>query len=80
LLARGTPLAVALSRGLSAWGCAILSTIKVKGVLIRSPSMRGVAEEAPKACKDVTAVVDAADHAGLSRKVVQLKPLACIKG
>jgi len=42
--------------------------------------MRGVAEEAPGAYKDVTAVVDAADRAGLSRKVARLEPLACIKG
>ena len=32
-----------------------------RGILIRSPSMRGVAEEAPGAYKDVGAVVDAAD-------------------
>ena len=39
-----------------------------------------VAEEAPAAYKDVSAVVDAAHAAGLSRKVAQLKPLVCIKG
>ena len=32
-----------------------------RGILIRSPSLRGVAEEAPGAYKDVAAVVDAAD-------------------
>ena len=42
--------------------------------------MRGVAEEAPEAYKDVTAVVDAADAAGLARKVAKLEPLVCIKG
>ena len=50
------------------------------GILIRSPSMRGVAEEAPGAYKDVSAVVDAADRAGLARKVARVKPLICIKG
>jgi tRNA-splicing ligase RtcB len=50
------------------------------GILIRSPSLRGVAEEAPGAYKDVTAVVDAADAAGLSRKVARLRPIVCIKG
>ena len=49
-------------------------------IIIRSPSSRGVAEEAPAAYKDVGAVVDAADAAGLSRKVARLKPMACIKG
>jgi tRNA-splicing ligase RtcB (3'-phosphate/5'-hydroxy nucleic acid ligase) len=45
-------------------------------VMIRSPSSRGVAEEAPRAYKDVSAVVVAAEAAGLAR----LKPLICIKG
>ena len=51
-----------------------------RGVLIRSPSWRGVAEEAPGAYKDVGAVVDAADHAGLARKVARLEPMVCVKG
>jgi tRNA-splicing ligase RtcB len=42
--------------------------------------MRGVAEEAPGAYKDVAAVVNAAEAAGLARKVVRLEPMACIKG
>lgn len=40
----------------------------------------GVAEEAPGAYKDVRALVDAADRAGLSRKVATLDPLVCVKG
>ncbi|MCK5336259.1 MAG: RtcB family protein, partial [Gammaproteobacteria bacterium] len=51
-----------------------------KGILIRSGSMRGVAEEAPGSYKDVCAVVDSADRAGLARKVARLEPLVCIKG
>lgn len=51
------------------------------GILIsRSPSPRGVAKEAPGSYKDVTAVVDAADQAGLSKKVARLEPLVCVKG
>lgn len=50
------------------------------GIIIRSPSLRGIAEEAPLAYKDVGAVVDAAHHAGLARKVARLEPLICIKG
>jgi RNA-splicing ligase RtcB len=37
-------------------------------------------EEAPGAYKDVTAVIDAAEQAGLARKVARLAPLICIKG
>jgi tRNA-splicing ligase RtcB len=42
--------------------------------------MRGIAEEAPGAYKDVTEVVEAADHAGLARTVARLEPVICIKG
>ncbi len=58
----------------------LVDRLAERGILIRSPSMRGVAEEAPEAYKDVTAVVDAADAAGLARKVARLEPLICIKG
>jgi len=69
------------NQALKQWrGRDLVEKLAAEGILIRSPSMRGVAEEAPAAYKDVCAVVDAADAAGLSRKVVQLKPLACIKG
>ena len=61
-------------------GAQIIDELKRQGILIRSPSLRGVAEEAPLAYKDVTAVVDAADHAGLARKVARLRPLVCVKG
>ena len=51
-----------------------------RGIVIRSPSLRGVAEEAPGAYKDVSAVVAAADAAGLAHTVARLEPLVCIKG
>jgi len=51
-----------------------------RGIIIKSPSWRGVAEEAPGAYKDVTAVVDATEKAGLANKVARLEPLICIKG
>lgn len=61
-------------------GRAVVDELAHKGILIRSPSSRGVAEEAPGAYKDVGAVVDSADQAGLARKVARLVPLICIKG
>ena len=51
-----------------------------RGILVRSPSPRGIAEEAPGAYKDVVEVVAAAERAGLARTVVRLEPLVCIKG
>ena len=61
-------------------GREIVDNLARHGVLIRSRSMRGVAEEAPGAYKDVSAVVDAADRAGLARTVARLEPVVCIKG
>ncbi len=61
-------------------GRQVTDTLFEQGIIIRSPSSRGVAEEAPGAYKDVNEVVDAADAAGLARKVARLKPVICIKG
>lgn len=61
-------------------GRRIVDDLAARGILIRSPSLRGVAEEAPLAYKDVTAVVEAAHRAGLARKVAKLAPLICVKG
>jgi tRNA-splicing ligase RtcB len=61
-------------------GSEIVQKLAGQGVLIRSRSMRGVAEEAPGAYKDVSSVVEAADHAGLARTVARLEPIVCIKG
>ena len=61
-------------------GHALIEELAGRGIIIRSPSLRGVAEEAPLAYKDVSAVVDSADKAGLARKVAKLEPMICIKG
>lgn len=61
-------------------GRQLIDQLAEQGIIIRSPSSRGVAEEAPNAYKDVHAVVLAADRAGLSHLVAKVKPIACIKG
>jgi tRNA-splicing ligase RtcB len=61
-------------------GRAIVTDLASRGIIIRSPSLRGLAEEAPGAYKDISAVVDAAQAARLARKVAKLVPLACVKG
>jgi tRNA-splicing ligase RtcB len=73
----------AMSRhaALKLWsGRKVVDDLAARGILIRSPSTRGVAEEAPGAYKDVGRVVEAAEHAGLARRVARLNPLVCIKG
>jgi tRNA-splicing ligase RtcB len=61
-------------------GRQVVDELAARGILVRSPSLRGVAEEAPGAYKDVGAVADAAERAGLARRVARLEPLACVKG
>jgi tRNA-splicing ligase RtcB len=61
-------------------GRQVIDALAAEGILIRSPSARGVAEEAPGAYKDVDAVVAAAERAGLARRVARLRPLVCVKG
>jgi len=58
----------------------VMTDLAAQGIIIRSPSLRGVAEEAPLAYKDVSAVVDVAHQAGLAKKVARLEPVICIKG
>jgi tRNA-splicing ligase RtcB len=68
-------------QALKQWhGRTLVDELRQRGITIKSPSMRGVAEEAPGAYKDITAVVEAAHLAGLSRKVATLEPVICIKG
>jgi tRNA-splicing ligase RtcB len=77
----GAGRAMSRHQALKQWrGAEIIHGLASRGVLIRSRSMRGIAEEAPGAYKDVTAVVEAADQAGLARLVARLEPLICVKG
>src|SRR2546425_1235368 len=51
-----------------------------EGVIARYRGKSTFAEEMPYAYKDVADVVDVVDRAGISKKVVKLKPMAVIKG
>ncbi|UCF10917.1 MAG: RtcB family protein [Candidatus Bipolaricaulota bacterium] len=73
----------ALSRKKAAkkyWGEDVLSSLHASGIELRAHSLRGVAEEAPGAYKDVERVVAAAEDAGINRRVARLRPLVVIKG
>lgn len=61
-------------------GKKIVSDLEHKGILIRSSSMRGIAEEAPQAYKDIDEVIQATELAGLAKRVARVVPLACVKG
>jgi len=68
----------AATRALS--GQEIINQLKAKGILVKCYSMRGIAEEAPQAYKNIDEVVEVVHQAGLSQKVARLVPLAVIKG
>jgi tRNA-splicing ligase RtcB len=61
-------------------GRQVVDELADRGIVIRSPSLRGVAEEAPLAYKDIDRVIDITDRAGLARKVARLEPVICVKG
>jgi tRNA-splicing ligase RtcB len=77
----GAGRAMSRSQATKRWkGKDIVTYLAQKGILIRGASARGIAEEAPGAYKDVDAVVDATETAGLAKKVARLEPLICVKG
>jgi len=61
-------------------GRQLLDALAEQGILVRTRSMRGAAEEAPGAYKDLEAVAGATEAAGLARRVAAVRPLTCIKG
>jgi tRNA-splicing ligase RtcB (3'-phosphate/5'-hydroxy nucleic acid ligase) len=54
--------------------------LEEEGITVRSPSNRGLAEEAPFAYKDVDKVVDIVERAGLAARVARLRPIGVVKG
>ena len=61
-------------------GQEVVRDLREKGIIVKCRSMRGIAEEAPLAYKDIDEVIEVVHNAGLSRKVARLTPLAVIKG
>jgi len=68
-------------QALKRWkGKSVISSLKRQGIILMAASMKGAAEEAPDAYKDVKRVVEVTHRAGLARKVAMVKPMAVIKG
>ena len=51
-----------------------------KGIIVKGHSLKGLAEEAPLAYKDIDNVVNVVHNAGITKKVARVKPLIAIKG
>lgn len=68
-------------QALKLWqGKRLIDELEKQGIYIRTRSLRGAAEEAPGAYKDVNKVVEATELAGLARRVAFLRPIVCVKG
>ncbi len=61
-------------------GSQLRQELQKKGIIIRTDSDPGLAEEAPLAYKDVDNVVNVVQDAGLAKKVARVRPIAVIKG
>jgi tRNA-splicing ligase RtcB len=61
-------------------GAELRRQLATQGIVVRCPSNRGLAEEAPFAYKDVERVVAVVERAGLAGRVAQLLPLGVVKG
>lgn len=64
----------------AAAGKRIDKELESRGVIAMASSRFGLAEEQPKAYKNVDDVVDTVHEAGLSRKVARMRPIGVIKG
>jgi len=61
-------------------GHELQQSLERRGIYVRTVSYAGLAEEAGAAYKDIDAVVEATERAGLSRRVVRLTPIGNVKG
>ena len=61
-------------------GVALRRQLEARGIVVRAPSARGLAEEAPAAYKDVDRVVEIVERAGLAARVARLRPIGVVKG
>ncbi len=77
----GAGRAMSRNAALKRWqGRQLIDELRARGILIRTRSLRGAAEEAPGAYKDVERVALATEQAGLAKRVAFLRPVVCIKG
>ena len=61
-------------------GQEVRERMRKKGIILKAHSMKGIAEEAPGAYKDVNSIVDIVQKTGISNKVANVLPVVVIKG
>lgn len=62
------------------FGKDLLKSLNSQGIEVQANSLKGLAEEAPDAYKDVDSVVSVVEKAGIAKIVAKLRPLAVVKG
>lgn len=62
------------------YGSELRKELEAQGIRVRAGSMRGLAEEAPIAYKDVDRVIEVVHGAGIAKKVARIVPVAVVKG
>ncbi|MFB2920728.1 RtcB family protein [Aerosakkonema funiforme] len=79
--AHGSGRTMSRTKARKTWrGDKLLKNMESRGIYVRSTSMPGLAEEAGGAYKDIDDVIEAAELAGISKRVVRLTPIGNIKG
>lgn len=61
-------------------GKEVLEELTEKGIMVRTDNIKGLAEEASEAYKDVEKVIEIVEGSGISKRVARMKPLGVIKG
>ena len=61
-------------------GADVKRELTARGIVVRCPSLKELAEEAPYAYKDLDRVVDVVPRAGLARRVARLAAMGVVKG
>ncbi len=61
-------------------GDKLQKSMEERGIYVKAASMKGLAEEAGGAYKDVNVVVDTLEKTGITKKIVALKPIGNVKG
>ena len=62
------------------WGTKVKEDLRNKGILVKSASMKVLAEESPGAYKDIDQVVQVSHDLGIVEKIVRLVPIGVVKG
>ena len=61
-------------------GIDVAQALAARGIIVKAGSMSSLAEEASEAYKDVSAVVDVTQQAGISLKIIKTLPMGVVKG